>query len=253
MIEPYEAVFESTDDSALLFTIDGQYAQFRRIDTTTTKQTYRVPPRTTLAGLLAAILGLERDSYYETFAPGRSAIAIGIDGPLRTRTMPVLELSTGDRSDFESKVDHTLISPKTSIGDRQQRLREYVADPTYTIAVAVEDVDIYKRLRTHLSEGTSVYTPALGTSECLASIAFEGEVTVTETNAEAVESVATDEVAAPTSRFDIERVPYQFEATHSGRKPSAFVSYIYRDDGDPIPLADGATAYSVGGRPMVFI
>lgn len=253
MIQPYESVFETTDDAALLFTISGQYAQFRRIDTTTTKQTYRVPPRTTLAGLLAAILGLERDSYYETFAPGWSAIAIGIDEPLRTRTMPVLELPTVEGDDFESKANNTLISPETSVGDRQQRLREYVANPSYTIAVALEDADTYERLRTHLSEGTSVYTPALGTSECLASIDFKGEVTVTKTDAEAVESVATDEVAAPTSRFDIERVPYQFKATSGGRTPNGFVSYIYRDDGESIPLTDDATAHSVGGRPMVFL
>jgi CRISPR-associated protein Cas5h len=253
MIQPHESVFETTDDSALLFTVSGQYAQFRRIDTTTTKQTYHVPPRTTLTGLLAAILGLERDSYYETFAPGTSAIAIGIDAPLRTRTMPILELSTVEGTHFESHTDNALISPETSIENRQQRLREYVADPSYTIAVALEDTDTYERLRTHLSEGTSVYTPALGTSECLASIDYTGEVTVTKTDAEAVESVVVDEVAAPTSRFDIERVPYQFEATSGGRKPSAFVSYIYRDDETPITLADNATAHSVGGRPMVFI
>lgn len=253
MIQPHESVFETTDDSALLFTVSGQYAQFRRIDTTTTKQTYRVPPRTTLAGLLAAILGLERDSYYETFAPGMSAIAIGIDHPLRTRTIPVLELPTVEGTHFESKANNTLISPDTSLKNRQQRLREYVVDPAYTIAVALADADTYERLRRHLSEGTSVYTPALGTSECLASIDYAGEVTVTKTAAEAVASVAIDEIAAPTSRFDIERVPYQFEATSNGRKPSAFASYVYRDDDSPITLADDATAYAVDGRSMVFI
>lgn len=253
MIQPHEAVFETTDDSALLFTISGQYAQFRRIDTTTTKQTYRVPPRTTLAGLLAAILGLERDSYYETFAPGRSAIAIGIDAPLRTRTIPVLELSTVEGTHFESTADNMLISPATSIADRQQRLREYVVDPSYTIAVGLEDADTYERLRTHLSEGTSVYTPALGTSECLASIDYEGEVPVKPIDTEAVESVTCDEVAAPTSQFTIERVPYQFRATSGGRTPSAFTSYLYRDTDSPITLADDVTAYSIDGRPMTFM
>lgn len=252
MIQPYETVFDTTNDSALLFTVSGQYAQFRRIDTTTTKQTYRVPPRTTLAGLLAAILGLERDSYYEMFAPGRSAIAICIDEPLRTRTIPVLELPTIEGDDFQTEADNALIRRKASIGDRQQRLREYVRDPSYTIAVAFDDADTYERLRTHLSEGTSVYTPALGTSECLASIDYHGEVPVEETDVEAVESVVVDEIATPTSQFNIERVPYQFEATSHGRAPSAFVSYVYRDD-TSIDIADSATAYSVGDRPMVFI
>lgn len=253
MIQPHESVFETTGGSALLFTVSGQYAQFRRIDTTTTKQTYRVPPRTTMAGMLAAILGLERDSYYETFAPGRSAIAIGVDGSLRTRSIPILELNTEWKDDFEAHADYMLISPETSLDNRQQRLREYVVNPSYTIAVSLADHDTYERLWTHLSDGTSVYTPALGTSECLASIDFAGEVAVKKCEAEEVESVAIDEVAAPTSQFDIERVPYQFEATSTGRKPSAYTSYVYRENNTPITLTDDASAYSVDGRPMLFI
>ena len=46
----------------LSFTVEGPWAHFRRIDATTEKLTYRVMPRTTVAGLLAAVLGEPRDS-----------------------------------------------------------------------------------------------------------------------------------------------------------------------------------------------
>ncbi len=41
----------------LSFTVEGPWAHFRRIDATTEKLTYRVIPRTTVAGLIAAVLG----------------------------------------------------------------------------------------------------------------------------------------------------------------------------------------------------
>ncbi len=253
MTKPQESVFETTDQSTLLFTVSGQYAHFRRIDTTTTKQTYRIPPRTTISGMLAAILGLERDSYYELFAPGQSAIAIGVNGSLRTRTVPVLEVDTEADNSFESNADNTLIRPEESIGSRQRRLREYLVSPSYTVAVSLADHETYELLRTHLSEGTSVYTPALGTSECLVAIDFRGEVAVEKGAIETAESVVPDTIAAPTSQFDIERVPYQFEATQYGRKPTAYCSCIYRDDNTPITLTEDASGYFVDGRPMVFL
>jgi len=53
----------------LSFTIRGPWGHFRRIEGNIVKQTYRIIPRTTVAGLLAAVVGIERDGYYDLFAP----------------------------------------------------------------------------------------------------------------------------------------------------------------------------------------
>ena len=48
--------FDVSSRETLTFTVTGPWGHFRRIDTTTEKLTYRVIPRTTVAGLIAAIL-----------------------------------------------------------------------------------------------------------------------------------------------------------------------------------------------------
>ena len=48
----------------VVFDIEGNFAHFRKIYTNSSSLSYTVPPRTTIQGIIAAILGYERDSYY---------------------------------------------------------------------------------------------------------------------------------------------------------------------------------------------
>ncbi|MEM3334056.1 MAG: CRISPR-associated protein Cas5, partial [Thermoplasmata archaeon] len=65
-------------DKVLVFDIWGDYAHFRKIETTTSPLTYFIPTRTALSGIISAILGLERDSYYELFFPENAQLAVRV-------------------------------------------------------------------------------------------------------------------------------------------------------------------------------
>jgi|BEDMetMinimDraft_2_1075160.scaffolds.fasta_scaffold01228_3 CRISPR-associated protein Cas5h len=49
----------------LTFRIGGAMAHFRKVFSNSTSLTYYFPPRTTVMGIIAAAMGLKRDSYYE--------------------------------------------------------------------------------------------------------------------------------------------------------------------------------------------
>ena len=49
-------------DRCLSFTVSGPWGHFRRVEGNIVKQTYQVIPRTTVAGLVAAMLGIDRKS-----------------------------------------------------------------------------------------------------------------------------------------------------------------------------------------------
>lgn len=68
-----ESLNQWTDDLAdrtvapnrcLSFTVRGPWGHFRRVEGNIVKQTYRIIPRTTVAGLIAGMLGIERDGYW---------------------------------------------------------------------------------------------------------------------------------------------------------------------------------------------
>ncbi|MCK4664837.1 MAG: CRISPR-associated protein Cas5 [Bacteroidales bacterium] len=52
----------------LAFNICGKFAHFRKFYSNSSALTHFIPPRTTIIGIIAAIIGLERDSYYEDFS-----------------------------------------------------------------------------------------------------------------------------------------------------------------------------------------
>lgn len=242
---------------AVSFTVTGPWAHFRRIDTTTEKLTYRVIPRTTVAGLIAAILGKARDSYYGTFAPEASAIAITPQSSLETMAIPQLTLPTeeGNIQTADGVSGKTAITPETIATERKRRTFEYLVDPAYRIDVILEDAAVFDRLSEMLQDGRSTYTPYLGKSECLATIENVTTESVTEAAPDAaVDSTVPEEYVVPSAGepLQVERTPAYMTADETGRRTTGFISYAYTDGDDTITVEDAQT-YSVGARTVCFI
>lgn len=241
----------------LSFTVRGPWAHFRRIDATTEKLTYRVIPRTTVAGLIAAILGKPRDSYYDTFSPDASAIAITPQSGLNTMSVPMLTLPTeeGDIKTAAGVTGKTVVDPEQISKERKRRTFEYIVNPAYRIDLVLDDGEIFDRLSRMLDEGRSVYTPYLGKSECLAAI--ENVTTTTVESAESVtlvDSIVPEEYIVPTpgEPLRMERTPAYMRADESGRRTTGFLSYAYAPGNEGIRV-DGTPAQSVEGRTVCFV
>jgi len=67
--------------------ISGKIAHFRKVISTSTSLSYYFPPRTTAIGILAAAMGLERDSYYGMLGPDGIQVGVEAATPLRKLTM----------------------------------------------------------------------------------------------------------------------------------------------------------------------
>lgn len=247
-------------ERCLSFTVRGPWGHFRRVEGNVVKQTYRVIPRTTVAGLLAAVLGIGRDDYYELFAEGASAVAIEPVSELRTLNMPMNALSTA-KSDLTSlngrgKVSVRLPNPAKL---RQQHNYEVLVDPAYRVDVALADDERYRELRETLDAGKSHYVPSLGLSEHLAEIDYYGEYAVEDGSSEGVVDVdsavpnAVDSVVPdPGTRCQVEESPAFMETDAGGRTTTAFTAYTYNPDAGPLAVRDVETSL-VDGRTVVFV
>ncbi len=60
------------------FDISGKIAHFRKYYSNNTALSFSIPPRTTIMGMLAAICGMPKDSYYELFSSGNIDIGISL-------------------------------------------------------------------------------------------------------------------------------------------------------------------------------
>lgn len=250
----------SFPDCCLSFTVGGPWGHFRRVEGNVVKQTYRIIPRTTVAGLLAAVLGIDRDGYYDLFGPDVSAVAIEPVSELRTVNMPVNALSTaaGDMQSLNGRGKISVKLPDPT-HPRQQHNYEVLVDPEYRIDVALANEERYRELQGMLESGESHYVPSLGLSEHLATIEYHGEFAIEpgpEEPVVAVDSVVPDAVddvvVEPGTRCQVEESPAFMTTDDGGRTTTAFTSYTYNSDGDPLQVRSVESA-TVDGRTVVFV
>ena len=65
------------------FDVTGKFAHFRKFYANNTALSYFIPPRTTIMGMLGALLGKEKDSYYNSMASDKIRIGIRVLCPLK--------------------------------------------------------------------------------------------------------------------------------------------------------------------------
>ncbi|MCB0629024.1 MAG: CRISPR-associated protein Cas5 [Saprospiraceae bacterium] len=65
------------------FDLVGKQAHFRKYYANNTALSFTLPPRTTMMGIVAAILGRPRDSYYRELAPENLKFGIGLLSPAK--------------------------------------------------------------------------------------------------------------------------------------------------------------------------
>lgn len=90
----------------LTFDISGKFAHFRKFYSSSTALSFSIPPRTTIIGILAAILGKEKESYYEEFASDKIRIGIAVKSKLKKSFHRLNHLMIKGPADFRGAKPH---------------------------------------------------------------------------------------------------------------------------------------------------
>lgn len=160
------------------FRISGRYAHFRRPYTNVSSLSYPFPSRPTIAGLLGAILGIQKDEVSETFNELNLKVAVAIEKQIKTVTHV-----TNFRQDGIGGIDYSIKRPKKGWKPKElknippyneptQIPMELLRNPSFLIYVHLADNDRFKKLISRLKTERYFYTPCLGLSEFIACIEF---------------------------------------------------------------------------------
>ncbi len=147
----------------LIFDIWSDYGHFRKFYTTSSPLTFSIPPRTTICGIVAAIIGLDREEYLKYFTKEEANIAVKINAPIN-----------------KTRISYNLINTKTAkmyskIKDRTQVTFELLKNPSYRIYISHKDEIIYNKIKKQLQTGKNHYTVSMGLSQLIAEFNFLGE------------------------------------------------------------------------------
>lgn len=239
-------------EECIVLEISGEYGHFRRPATSSPAQTFGIPPRTTVAGMLAGMLGMERDSYYDLFSRENSSVAVSLESSLRRDSVGINILTTTGPNYSPNSG-----RPKRYVTDhRQQNVFEVLCDPVYRVYVAVDDDIVMDRMEKMFAAGKSVYTLSLGLSEYLATFEYIGRFDVMAQSGQAAVRTAVpgdeiDLIPSTDARYVTENSPAFMTATEGGRKSDGTQTLTYDRNGGPVELRDTHSAV-VDGDAVIF-
>jgi CRISPR-associated protein Cas5h len=238
------------EKKVLVFDIWGDFAHFKRIETTTSPLTYPFPIGTALSGLVAAIIGLERDSYYEMFSRLNFAFGVRILNPIRKTRINLNFINTKYGFRLWDVIRHGK-PPHTQIP------LEFIRNPKYRIYLHISSslADVHKKLKKYLEEHETVYTPYLGISELLANFRFIGEFDAKLTKIKGEEEIHSV-ISIPDIRIVLEEgkrygreiIPLYMDKE---RRVIEYGDMIYEANSRSIRISEGSF-YDVNGEHVIF-
>ncbi len=151
----------------LILDIKGKFAHFRKFYTNSSSLSYSIPPRTTLIGIISAVLGYERDSYYELFSRENFNIAVRGLSPVN-RIMQSLNYikATGNKYLIEPE-EHTQIPFEILCSEDSV---------TYRIYLHHKDKTIMDEIQERVKNKRYVYPPYMGAAPFSCSIDYVDRV-----------------------------------------------------------------------------
>jgi CRISPR-associated protein Cas5h len=148
-----------TKGPLLIFDLVGPMAHFRKFYTNSSSLSYPFPPRTAIMGVIAALLGRERDTYYEELALENARIGIALKTPFRSVMQTVNYLAT-DNQDWHGAQRRIQIPLELILPRPPARFLRY------RIFFTSRNPNLLGELYERLSQGQYRYPLYLGLTEC---------------------------------------------------------------------------------------
>lgn len=147
--------------------VAGKLAHFRKYYANNTAMTFSIPPRTTIMGMLAAIMGRPRDSYYEELASDKIRIGVRVLSPIKKTFHRLNMLSIKGRGDFDGSGGR--IQTPFEIVSGLDISRDMVS---YRFFISCTDAGhkSFEELKSILQDGEQTFALTFGTANFTASV-----------------------------------------------------------------------------------
>lgn len=145
----------------IILDIGGKFAHFRKYYANNTAFSYSLPPRTTVMGMLAGLLGLPKDSYYEAMASENLRIGMAIQSNIKKSFHRLNFLKIANANDLRGKSGRVQTPFEVVSGqDFAHDLVQYRLFVSYR----AEGKALFEQLKEALTLGNFKYNLSLGTA-----------------------------------------------------------------------------------------
>ncbi|GAA4001929.1 hypothetical protein GCM10022408_11550 [Hymenobacter fastidiosus] len=228
----------------LTFDLVGKMAHFRKYYANNTAMSFSVPPRTTLMGVLAAILGFPRDSYYEALASEHLRLGVGLCTPIKKSFHRLNFLKVESSRDLDGSKGHIQLPFEVISG--YDLARDTVRYRVYVTPTATGEVVFGQLVERVLGGSGPHFALSLGTANFTASL-LDGQLH------EQARTGSSDEVQDFHSTVPTERVvtlPVTREDGGSLSLEEELLPADFVGDGQRELRAMNRVLFSTDGQPL---
>lgn len=236
----------------LVFDLVGRYAHFKKVYSNSSSLSYFIPPRTTINGIIAAILGLERDTYYDDFNLEKVNIAVKVNNPLRKMMQTINYIFYKSQVDLVKRTHPTQVPFEAVLGQD--------GNISYRIYVNMKDDVKFNKLIDLIKNNKAQYIPSLGVLTFMCSTKYVGVFDAAPSNTEDYLEISSainmdnfiQESLKINENMHIvkEQMPRNF---HSNRVPDKLYDYLFDYYGNKITLKINCDYYSINGENIIFM
>ncbi|HHG74356.1 MAG TPA: type I-B CRISPR-associated protein Cas5 [Persephonella sp.] len=247
----------------LVFDLTGYMAHFRTFYTNSSSVSYGFPPRTAIIGIIAGILGYERDTYYEVLSPENCKVSVAVINPVRKFLQTVNYVRTKPDDDNFKNLRNALRAYLERKINTYQVGIEFAVPLTdklrYRVYFTSEDNKLYESLKKRLENGKTHYPVYLGLTELLADLEYVGEFPIEKPiENRGIRSVIPEEFFekidfSQSLSLLVERMPYHFKLEGNLRKLVKIKKFIYERVSREIPLTDYRGVVYIRGENIIWM
>lgn len=149
----------------LIFDLTGKFACWKKFYSNSSSFTYEIPSRTHLIGLLASILELPRDSYYDEFSSENCKISLSLKTNIKKKFYCLNYFKKPNQRDY-TQVRLELLSP---LNIQNELIR-------YRVYIYLKNEELFKKLRDKIKKRDFGYGVYLGQRQFKGDISFIDEL-----------------------------------------------------------------------------
>ncbi|SHI17190.1 type I-B CRISPR-associated protein Cas5b [Sporanaerobacter acetigenes] len=217
----------------IIFDLYGRFAHFRKFYTNSSSLSYSVPPRTTIEGIIAALLGYERDSYYDLLDVDKLNVAVRKIGESRKVMQSLNYIKADSPGKLNFPKEHTQIPFEILTADKNIRYRLYVNHENVDVLKEIEERTMQNRPVFPLYFGSapfSCYIEYVDKAEWNWSTSDQYKIISSVINSEKVEEIDIESVEGSLLK---ERMPRSFG---ENRTIKEVTTYVYEESGQPLKV-----------------
>lgn len=221
-------------DNFLVFDWKGFFAHFRQFESNSSSLSYTFPPPTVVSGMLAGLIGIEKDQYYTIFHPEHIRVAVQIlENPKKImQTCNYIYAKSPGDLNMSGENLHTQIPVELVVSSRFPRDVLH-----YRIFLKICDEKIFHNLNKAITTHSFQYLPYLGSAPFTSWIEWPGELKLlnelegnsisdTTVNLDLIDKKTTslEKIDEKTPAFFVEHMRYYFK---ENREPGQIVDVLW--------------------------